>query len=71
MLISSCYYVFMHQNLYHGRFKKSIAGKLPFTLMEELLARVEMYVCIGKTMGVTTTAKRKQQEEEHADERKK
>ncbi|KAI3444854.1 hypothetical protein Pfo_001519 [Paulownia fortunei] len=53
----------MQQNLHHGRFKDSIAGK-PHVTLEELLQRAEKYIRIEKTTGLTIHGKRKQQDED-------
>ncbi|KAK6150854.1 hypothetical protein DH2020_015786 [Rehmannia glutinosa] len=60
----------MQQNLRHGRFKESIAGKPPCTL-EELLIRAEKYIRIEETTYVSGITKRKYREEEKPEGRKK
>ncbi|KAK6152155.1 hypothetical protein DH2020_014790 [Rehmannia glutinosa] len=60
----------MQQNLRHGRFKESIAGKPPCTL-EELLIRAEKYIRIEETTYVSGITKRKYRKEEKPEGRKK
>ncbi|KAI3451480.1 hypothetical protein Pfo_008145 [Paulownia fortunei] len=58
----------IQQNLCHGRYKESIAGKPP-VMLEDLLQIAEKYICIEEAIGLTTPEKQKQRDEDRPEGR--